>query len=167
MVSLCLSKKASLSSWGEAVESQAQQAASRARRFQRWIDNVHVRVQALYVLLVQAALADWKPIGRVYVALDVSVIKDSPFALIRVSLIYRGRAIPLAWRVLMHASARVGCTGYELVLDQALAWKSFSWPTVALSMKKTSWTTSRTAFWSKPADWIPLRPWNDYSLSWR
>ena len=47
VVGLCVSKKASLSSWGEAVESQAQQAASRARRFQRWVDNVHIQVQAL------------------------------------------------------------------------------------------------------------------------
>jgi len=121
VVGLCLSKKASLSSWGEAVESQAQQAASRTRRFQRWVDNVHIQVQALYAPLVRAALADWKPNGRVYVALDVSVIKGSPFVLVRVSLIYRGRAIPLAWRVLRHASATVGYTGYEPVLDQAWA----------------------------------------------
>jgi hypothetical protein len=51
--------------------------------------------------------------------LDVSVIKGSPFVLIRVSLIYRGRAIPLAWRVLRHTSATVGFTDYQPVLDQA------------------------------------------------
>lgn len=121
VVGLCLSKNASLSSWGEAVESRAKQAASHARRFQRWVDNVHVQVQALYAPLVRAALAHWEPSGRVYLALDVSVIKGSPFVLIRISLIYRGRAIPLAWRVLKHASATVGYTGYEPVLDQALA----------------------------------------------
>lgn len=58
-------------------------------------------------------------VGRVYLALDVSVIKGSPFVLIRVSLIYRGRAIPLAWRVLRHASATVGFRDYQPVLDQA------------------------------------------------
>jgi hypothetical protein len=121
VVGLCVSKKASPASWGEAVESQARQAASRTRRFQRWMDNVHVHVQAVYAPLVRAALADWKPNGCVYVALDVSVLKGSPFVLVRVSLIYRGRAIPLAWRVLQHASATVGYTGYEPVLDQARA----------------------------------------------
>jgi hypothetical protein len=48
VVGLCLSKKASLSSWGEAVESQAKQATSHTRRFQRWVDNAHVQTQALY-----------------------------------------------------------------------------------------------------------------------
>ena len=121
VVGLCLSKKASLSSWGEAVESQAKQAASHTRRFQRWVDNAHVQTQALYDPLVRAALRDWNPNERVYVALDVSVIKGSPFVLIRIFLIYRGRAIPLTWRVLKHASATVGYTGYEPVLNQALA----------------------------------------------
>jgi hypothetical protein len=41
------------------------------------MDNVHVRVQAWYARLVQAALVDWKPTGRVYVALDVSVLRES------------------------------------------------------------------------------------------
>ena len=121
VVGLCVSRKASLSSWGEAVESQAKQAASHTRRFQRWVDNTHVHIQALYAPLVRAALADWKATGRAYVALDVSVIKGSPFVLIRTSLIYRGRAIPLAWRVLKHASATVGYAGYEPVLEQTLA----------------------------------------------
>jgi hypothetical protein len=119
VVGLCLSQSANLSKWGEAVESRATQAASHARRFQRWMDNVHIRVQALYAPLVRAALVDWNPVGRVYLALDVSVIKGTPFVLIRVSLIYRGRAIPLAWRVMCHASASVGYADYQLVLDQA------------------------------------------------
>ncbi len=121
VVGLCWSKRASLSSWGEAVESQAHHAASHTRRFQRWVDNAQIRVQALYAPLVQAALTAWSPSGRVYVALDVSVLHGSPFVLIRVSLIYRGRAIPLAWRVLRHASATVGYPDYVGVLDQTVA----------------------------------------------
>lgn len=119
VVGLGLSQSANVSRWGEAVESQATQAASHARRFQRWMENVHIRVQALYAPLIRAALIDWNPVGRVYLALDVSVIKGTPFVLIRVSLIYRGRAIPLAWRVMRHASASVGYTDYQVVLDQA------------------------------------------------
>jgi hypothetical protein len=55
-----------------------------------------------------------------YLALDVSVIKGTPFVLIRVSLIYRGRAIPLAWRVLCHASASVSFSDYEPVTRPSL-----------------------------------------------
>lgn len=119
VVGLCLSKKVSLPGWGEAVESRAQKAASRTRRFARWVDNSKVQVQPMYAPLLRAALRHWQPGGRVYLALDVSVIKGSPFVLIRVSLIYRGRAIPLAWRVLRHASATVGFSDYRAVLEQA------------------------------------------------
>jgi hypothetical protein len=119
VVGLCLSKKVSLSDWGEATESRAQQAASRTRRFARWVDNAKVPVQPVYAPLLQAAMCDWHMVGRVYLALDVSVLKGSPFVLIRVSLIYRGRAIPLAWRILRHASATVGFADYQAVLEQA------------------------------------------------
>jgi hypothetical protein len=119
VVGLCLSKKVSLPGWGEAVESRAQKAASRTRRFARWVDNPKVQVQPVYAPLLRAALCRWQTAGRVYLALDVSVLKGSPFVLIRVALIYRGRAMPLAWRVLRHASATVGFADYQPVLDQA------------------------------------------------
>jgi hypothetical protein len=73
----------------------------------------------LYEPLVRAALRHWETVGRVSLALDTSVLKGSPFVLIRVSLIYRGRAIPLAWRVIRHASATVGYADYQPVLDAA------------------------------------------------
>jgi len=128
VIELCLSKpvladrpgKVSLPGWGEVVESSAKQAASRTRRFQRWLDNPKVHVQSLYAPLVRAALIHWQAIGRVYLALDTSVIKGTPFVLIRVSIIYRGRAIPLSWRVIRHNSATVGYAEYKLVLDAAL-----------------------------------------------
>jgi hypothetical protein len=152
VVGLCLSKTVSLSSWGEAVESRAQQAASHARRFQRWVDNAQVRVQALYAPLVRAALVDWKPTGRVYVALDVSVLKGSPFVLIRVSLIYRGRALPLAWSVLRHASATVGYTGYAPVLEQALACLPPGLPVVFLA--------DRGFVHAELFQWLTLQQWH-------
>ena len=119
VVALCLTKKVSLPAWGEVVESRARYAASHTRRFARWLDNAHVETQAFYAPLLRAALADWQPTERLFLALDVSVIKGSPFVLVRVSLIYRGRAIPLAWRVLEHASASVAFADYVAVLDQA------------------------------------------------
>lgn len=119
VVGLCLSKAVSLPGWGEVVESRALLAASRTRYFQRWLDNPRVRVQSLYEPLIRAALRHWETVGRVYLALDTTVLTGSPFVLIRVSLIYRGRAVPLAWRVLRHASAMVSYANYQPVLDAA------------------------------------------------
>ena len=65
VVGLCLSKKVSLPGWGEAVESRAQQAASRTRRFARWMDNAKVQVQPIYAPLLLAALCGWQTAGRV------------------------------------------------------------------------------------------------------
>ena len=121
VVGLCLSKMVNLSSWGESVESKATHAASRARRFQRWIDNTKIDVSAIYTALLKAALKEWEIGMRVFVALDTSVIKGTPFVLVQVSLIYRGRAIPLAWQVLVHDSATVGYSDYVKVLETALA----------------------------------------------
>src|SRR5262249_32268483 len=41
--------------------------------------------------------------------------------LIRLSVIYRGRAVPLVWGVLQHGSAQVACEAYQDLLDRA-AW---------------------------------------------
>jgi hypothetical protein len=121
VVGLCLTKKVTFAGWGEYLDSPATQAASRTRRFARWFGNAQIQVQAFYAPLVRAALSDWAPTERLYLALDASIIKGSPFVLVRLSLIYRGRAIPLTWRVLCHASASVAFADYAPVLEQALA----------------------------------------------
>ena len=53
---------------------------------------------------------------RLYVALDTTAL--TPFVLIRASLVYRGRAIPLAWRAVRHRSTQVGFEDYLPVLNQ-------------------------------------------------
>ncbi len=40
------------------------------------------------------------------------------YCLVRISLVYRGRAVPLVWTVLEHASSRVAYDVYKAVLDQ-------------------------------------------------
>jgi hypothetical protein len=52
----------------------------------------------------------------VYVALDTTAL--TPFVLIRASLIYEGRAIPLAWRAIRRASTKVSFEDYQPVLEQ-------------------------------------------------
>ncbi len=116
VIGLGSSRTVSPLDWAEVVLSPARQAASRVRRFARWLDNPAVQSEKWYPPLVQEALQDWPAGERVYVALDTSVL--GPFVLIRAALVYRGRALPLAWRVLRHASATVSFTAYEPVLKQ-------------------------------------------------
>jgi len=63
-----------------------------------------------------AGLGAWE--GRVYLALDTTSLWGE-FCWIRVSLCYRGRGIPLAWRVVRHGSVRVAFAIYQEVLQQA------------------------------------------------
>ena len=117
VIGLCLTKSISLNDWGEVVISNAQYAASRQRRFQRWLRNKRVVPHTFYPPLLRATLADWGPGARMYVALDTSVLPNG-YVLIRTSLVYRGRALPIAWRVFKHSSASVSYDDYEIVLQQ-------------------------------------------------
>jgi hypothetical protein len=72
-----------------------------------------------YQPVVLSALSNWPADQRWYVALDTTVL--SPFVLIRASLIYRGQALPLAWRALRHPSAQVSFDAYHPVLEQLCA----------------------------------------------
>ena len=55
--------------------------------------------------LMQQALVEWGE-QALYVALDTSMLWNT-YCLIRLSVIYRGRAVPLVWCVLEHGE----CTG--------------------------------------------------------
>jgi hypothetical protein len=115
VVGLCLSKTVNFNLWGEVVISEAQQAASHQRRFHRWLHNPCVSPFAFYYPLFLAALSTW-PIEQVmYLALDTTDLPNG-YVLIRLALIYRGRAIPVTWRVLKHASTEVSFQDYRWVL---------------------------------------------------
>lgn len=116
---LCRKGRVHLSAWAEEVTSSARYAASRVRRFARWLHNPAIDPAQWYPPILRAALSDWTPGMRAYVALDTTVV--APFVLIRASLIYRGRAIPLAWRTLRRTSAMVSFEAYQPVLDQVRA----------------------------------------------
>jgi len=117
MVGLIHSKTISLGAWVPFVISRAQYAQSIVRRFSRWLDNNRIQVEPLYGPLIQKALVGW--VGkRVYVALDTSMLWNT-YCLIRLSVIYRGRAVPLGWRVLKHGSATVSLEMYKELLDEA------------------------------------------------
>jgi Transposase DDE domain len=115
VVGLCLTRTVRLTAWAEVVDGHAQYAASRVRRFARWLHHAAIDPMIWYPPVLKATLRDWTPNNRVYVALDTTVL--APFVLIRASLVYRGRAIPLAWKALRHASATVSFEAYQPVLD--------------------------------------------------
>ena len=116
MVGLIPSGKISLTAWVPYVHSRAVYAQSTVRRFARWLENERIDVHALYGPLIQQALAEW---GNhvLYLALDTSTLWNT-YCLVRLSLVYRGRAIPIVWTVLEHASSSVAYTVYKDVLDQ-------------------------------------------------
>ncbi len=116
---LCLTQTVRLGAWAQMTQSRAQYAASRVRRFARWLHHPAISPPQWYLPVLQAALVDWPSQSRLYVALDTTAL--TPFVLIRASLVYRGRAIPLAWRALRHKSTQVSFEDYQPVLKQVRA----------------------------------------------
>jgi hypothetical protein len=107
-----------LTQWVPFVQSRATFAQSTVRRFSRFLANRRIRVSHLYGALIKKALANWGE-NVLYVALDTSLLWNR-FCLIRLSVIYRGRAVPLLWLVLKHKSASVKFNKYRPLLARAV-----------------------------------------------
>jgi Transposase DDE domain len=116
VVGLIQSGKSGLTAWVPYVHSRAVYAQSTVRRFARWLANERIDVHALYGPLVQQALAEWGT-QVLYLALDTSMLWDT-YCLVRISVVYRGRAVPIVWKVLEHPSSSVAYAEYKAVLDQ-------------------------------------------------
>jgi len=104
-----------LTAWVPFVQGRARYAQSTQRRFRRWLDNRRIEVAPQYGPLIQQALEDW---GRhtVYLAFDTSMLWNQ-YCLIRLSVVYRGRAVPVVWEVLAHGSSSVTHDAYAALLD--------------------------------------------------
>ena len=112
-----LSGKISLGEWAVFVQARAQYPASVIRRFRRFLDNKRIEVHPLYAPLFAQALQGWDH-KTVYIALDTSLLWNT-YCIVRLSLIYRGRAIPIVWKVFEHGSASIAYEEYQALLDQA------------------------------------------------
>lgn len=119
IVGLIQSGTISLTAWTPYVQSRATYAQSTVRRFRRWLDNERIHVHALYGPLIRQALAEWGQ-HRLYLALDTTMLWHR-YCVIRMSVIYRGRAIPVVWRVFEHASSSVAYADYADLLDQTVS----------------------------------------------
>jgi hypothetical protein len=115
LVGLIESGKISLTAWIPYVHSRAVYAQSSVRRFARWLENDRIDVHALYGPLMQQALAEWGN-QLLYLALDTSTLWNT-YCLVRIAIVYRGRAVPIVWKVLDHPSSSVAYDVYKDVLD--------------------------------------------------
>lgn len=116
MVGLIQSGKISLTAWAPYVHGRAVYAQSTVRRFARWLNNDRIEVHPLYSPLIQQALAEWGK-NVLYLALDTSMLWNT-YCIVRISVIYRGRAVPMVWKVLEHPSSSVAYEVYKDLLDE-------------------------------------------------
>jgi hypothetical protein len=115
VVGLIQAECVKLPAWVPFVQGRAQYAQSTQRRFRRWLGNRRIEVAPLYGPLIQQALQDWGT-HTLYLALDTSLLWNQ-YCLIRLSVVYRGRAVPVVWEVLEHGSSSVTHAAYEALLD--------------------------------------------------
>ena len=102
---LVMSQRSTLPAWLPHIDAGATLAQSTERRARRWLENPAIRPHAYLRSIDHPCLAG---LGQTHLILelDTSVLFEK-FCLIRVSVLFRGRAVPLVSRVLEHPSAQV------------------------------------------------------------
>jgi len=111
------SGRSNLTHWIASVETEAVYAQSTQRRFSRWIHNARIHPTYLYGPLITWALSLWKD-ETIYLSFDPTMLWNR-FCVMRLSVIYRGRGIPVIWRVLEHRSSSVKLEVYQDLLQKA------------------------------------------------
>lgn len=150
IVGLIESKTISLPEWATYVNSRAMYAQSTVRRFSRWLHNSRIEVHSLYDPIIQEALRQWE--GKtIYLALDTSMLWDR-YCHIRLCVVYRGRAIPLVWKTIEHASSTVSLASYQALLDKAATLLPLN-STVILLADRGFADTNLMAYLSQTLDW--------------
>lgn len=118
IVGVLLEKSVHLSKWSIHRVGRAK-AASKQRQFVRWLKNAKIEHAQIYPPLVKSVFADWGE-HKIYLALDSSSLWDE-FVIVRIALVYRGRALPLSWIVLQQQSTMVAFEKYKPILKDAAA----------------------------------------------
>lgn len=114
IVGLLISDSINLSQW-LLYRPGGTKAASKQRQLARWLHNGHIQPLSVYRPFVAQALSDWSG-ETLYLALDTSQLWQR-FVIVRLALVYRGRALPLGWTVLASGSATVALGGYATMLQ--------------------------------------------------
>jgi hypothetical protein len=81
------------------------------------LQNSRINIHRLYKPLIQSALANWHE-ECLYLTLDTSTYWEE-YCLVRLAVVYRGRALPVVWRVLKHSCASVAFNEYREMLYQS------------------------------------------------
>ncbi len=115
---LIVSERVHLNMWALFRPGKAQ-VASKERQFSRWLHNDRVRPMLVYRPLVEKALQKWAG-TTLYLALDTSQLWGR-FTIVCLSLVYRGRALPVGWVVCASGSATVPLARYQHMLAQVAA----------------------------------------------
>jgi hypothetical protein len=117
MIGMIQSQNVHLNGFGVYVTSRAKVAQSHQRRFRRWLSNRRIHAAAAHHALMQQALSAWRN-ERLYLSLDTTVVWNC-FCIVWVGVVYRGRTVPIAWRVVAQSSSTVRLWTIQRVLRQA------------------------------------------------
>ncbi|MBD3885730.1 hypothetical protein IFO70_28875 [Phormidium tenue FACHB-886] len=117
IVGMIQSQKVHLNGFGVYVKSRARVAQSHQRRFRRWLSNQRIDVVTAHHALIRLALSEWSH-DRLYLSLDTTVVWNC-FCIVWVGVVYRGRTVPVAWRVVAQSSSTVRLWTIQRVLRQA------------------------------------------------
>lgn len=117
VIGLACSECINLTKWRVYIRSRAMFAQSHQRRFSRWLHNSRINVHKLYSALIAQALVKWGE-ARITLIEDTSLLWNE-YCLIRLSVQYRGRAVPLVWRVIRHNSSSVSFEVSQAMLKRA------------------------------------------------
>lgn len=113
---MLLSRTVHLGEWATHRKALVK-AVSKERQFSRWLHNDKIQPSAVYRPMIKEVLAEWQ--GKcLYLALDSSVLWKR-FVIVRLALVYRGRALPVSWIVISGKSAMVKLSDYRIILEEA------------------------------------------------
>ncbi|MFB9995018.1 transposase [Deinococcus oregonensis] len=150
---LVLSQRPSLPAWLPHIHSRATFAQSTERRVRRWLENPAIHPVSIYGPLVTRALRDWGE-HTLVLALDTSMLFEK-FCLIRVSVLFRGRAVPLVSHVLEHSSAQVSTAHLLPVLAEVKGLLDF------LGIRQVRLLADRGFCDKELMGWLQICGWHD------
>lgn len=89
-------------------------AATREQGFRRWLNNRRIEVRQFYEPFITKALQRWSD-HPLYIALDTTQVTPH-LVIARTAVVYRGRAVPVAWQVFNRQSVMLALAQYtELI----------------------------------------------------
>lgn len=117
MVGIIESQNVHLNGFGVYIHSRAQLAQSHQRRFRRFVANRRIDIATAHQILTTQALSQWGK-KRLYLSLDTTLVWHC-FCIVWVGVVYRGRTVVVAWRIVPQASSTVRLWTVQRVLRQA------------------------------------------------